>query len=283
MTLESRINGLLSSWNLESPFAVALRLVMNEWRLGNNRDANTEKDIYTEKYTKERFCFTSPTRKTNHSGPSSSQTKFSYDTNNDGLPPTNIKGKCRPYSAPKKLYYASPSKKSPFENMISVTTSRNCRLNTETSDKEDSYDIISKSRLFRKALNQENGTNYELQLDDIKDEKLNVPKNVTKDVNQSPYRDVVYKDIQRSKRNYSNPSKDTRSNPNPNKDKNMGDSDLNKDTRSDLNPNKGTRNDPFPNKDNSMSESNLNKDNRSDSNPVKIPGVIGIQIKISKS
>ena len=127
MTLESRINGLLSSWNLESPFAVALRLVMNEWRLDNNRDANTEKDIDTEKYTKERFCFTSPTRKTNHSGPSSSQTKFSYDTNNDGLPPTNTKGKCRPYSAPKKLYYASPSKKSTFENMISVTTPRNCR------------------------------------------------------------------------------------------------------------------------------------------------------------
>ena len=98
---------------------------------------------------------------------------------------------------------------------------------------------------------------------------LNVLKNVTKDVNQSPYRDVVYKDIQRSKRNYSNPSKDTRSNQNLNKDKNMGDSDLNKDTRTDLNPNKGTRNDPFPNKDNSMSESNLNKDNRSDSNPVK--------------
>ena len=114
-----------------------------EWRLGNNRDANTEKDLYTGKYTKERFCVTSPIRKTNHSGPSSSQTKLSYDTNTDGLPSTNIKGKCRPFSAPKKEYYASPSKNSSFKNMISVTTSRNCRLNTETSDKEDSYDIIS--------------------------------------------------------------------------------------------------------------------------------------------
>ena len=49
--------------------------------------------------------------------------------------------------------------------------------------------------MFRKALNPENCTNCELQLDDIKDEKSNVPKNVTKDVNQSPHRDVVYKDI----------------------------------------------------------------------------------------
>ena len=55
MSLEARINGLLSSWNIESPFAVALKLVIDEWNLGNNQEVNTEKDLYKEQYLRERF------------------------------------------------------------------------------------------------------------------------------------------------------------------------------------------------------------------------------------
>lgn len=95
MSLESRINGLLSSWNIERPFAVALKLVMDEWNLGNNQTVNAEKDLYKEQYSHERFCFTSPMKKTQylHHGQSNSQTKFSYETNIDAVPPTNLKGK----------------------------------------------------------------------------------------------------------------------------------------------------------------------------------------------
>ena len=119
---------------LQVLFAVALRLVIDEWNLGNNHEVNTEKDLYKEQYSHERFCFTSPIRKTKEyqHGQSSSQTKFSYETNIDGLPPTNLKGKCRVFSAPKKFYYVSPPKKSSVDNMLCVTTSRNCRLSAET-------------------------------------------------------------------------------------------------------------------------------------------------------
>ena len=137
MSLESRINGLLSSWNIESPFAVALKLVMDEWNLVNNQEVNTEKDRYNEQYSHKRFCFTSPIKKTQypHHGQSNSQTKFSYETNSDGLQPTNLKGKCKAFSAPKKLYYVSPPKKSSVDNTLCVTTSRNSRLNAETPEK----------------------------------------------------------------------------------------------------------------------------------------------------
>ena len=65
------------------------------------------------------------------------------------MPPTNRKGKCRAFPAPKKLYYVSPPKNSSVDNALCVTTSRNSRLNAETPQKEGSYDIISKSRALQ--------------------------------------------------------------------------------------------------------------------------------------
>ena len=218
---------------------------MDEWNLGNYQEVNTEKDLHEEQYSHERLCLTSPIKKKqySHHGQRSSQTKFSYETNIDGLPLTNLKGKCRGVSAPKKLYYVSPPKKSSVENMLFVTTSRNCRLNTETPEKEDCYGVMSKSRALR---NEER-----------------IRKN---SMDKSTVANRVHEDRKSiGSPNNSNPNKDTKNDPNPNKGNSMSDSNPNKDTSSNSNPNKDTRSDPNPKKDESMSNSNPNKDTRSDS------------------
>ena len=50
--LESRIQGLISSWNVKSPYTIALKLVLDEWH-GSKHYGDTEE-------IKKKSCFTTP-------------------------------------------------------------------------------------------------------------------------------------------------------------------------------------------------------------------------------
>ena len=75
--LEGMVRGLISTWDLKSPYRLSLRLLLSEWK---RKEALTNVKVKSEEENK-----------------SGKQTSFSYVASKYGLPPTNIGGKCRSY------------------------------------------------------------------------------------------------------------------------------------------------------------------------------------------
>ena len=104
--LESRIEGLIASWNVNCPYTISLKLVLDEWNDSQHYDDKEE--------TKRRLCFTTPMK-------NKSQVRFSYQTNSDGLPPTNLRGRCRPFLAPKTLSFQSPHRDAAYKDIQRIS------------------------------------------------------------------------------------------------------------------------------------------------------------------
>ena len=105
--LESRIEGLIASWNVNCPYTISLKLVLDEWNNSLLYDDTAE--------TKNKSCFTTPRK-------NKSQVRFSYETNSDGLPSTNLRGRCRPFLAPKTLSFQSPQREVAYRDIERISS-----------------------------------------------------------------------------------------------------------------------------------------------------------------
>ena len=106
--LESRIEGLIASWNVNCPYTISLKLILDEWHDSRHHCDDKEE-------TKTKLCFTTPMK-------NKSQVRFSYQTNSDGLPPTNLRGRCRPFLAPKTLSFQSPYRDVVYKDIQSINS-----------------------------------------------------------------------------------------------------------------------------------------------------------------
>ena len=75
------VRGLISTWDLKSPYRLSLSLLLDEWK---RKEALTNVKVKSEEENK-----------------SVKRTSFSYVTSKYGLPPTNIGGKCRSFMPPR--------------------------------------------------------------------------------------------------------------------------------------------------------------------------------------
>ena len=135
--LESRIEGLIVSWNVNCPYAISLKLVLDEWH-----DSRHHYDDKEE--TKTKLCFTIPMK-------NKSQVRFSYQTNSDGLPPTNIRGRCRPFLAPKTLSFQSLYRDVVYKNIQSIR-SYSPIVETNTYEKTVASSIAEKTFLEKTSI-----------------------------------------------------------------------------------------------------------------------------------
>ena len=92
-------------WDQASPFTKSVKLLIKDWSETIRRESkdslNAEISHKKESHSNDKYGYKDILRSVTR------DTMFSYVTNSVNLPPTNLKGKCRSFSAPKRVF-ASP-------------------------------------------------------------------------------------------------------------------------------------------------------------------------------
>ena len=107
--LLSLVEGLINTWDKESPFRRSLVLTIEDWKMKRayikeEHPIKNEKDLVNVHKKMAR-------------------TRISYTTSTCGLPPTNLGGGCRSFEPPKRIL-AKPYKEEPEATEVADTTSK---------------------------------------------------------------------------------------------------------------------------------------------------------------
>ena len=126
---ERMVHGLISTWNMKSPHRLSLSLLLDDWKSKEPQSSVKIKSVEENKWGR--------------------QTSYSYVTLKCGLPPTNIRGKCRSYTPPR------------------IVTARNVEV-LNNSKAEEKQEDLSSNKLPSKFDGAVPWKETQLQCDDLK-------------------------------------------------------------------------------------------------------------------